>query len=89
MDISRWKSFKNNAFAYCVMPVYNGYTFQAVKPVHQTVLASNEIVGTKDIKSNYLISTHHQTVLPKDRFFTANSGTKVAVLLQGRSSTAN
>ena len=32
---------------------------------------------------------HHQSVLPKDRYFTATSGTKVEVLLKGRSSTAN
>ena len=31
---------------------------------------------------------HHQSVLPKDRSFTANSGTKAAVLPKGRSSTA-
>ena len=31
---------------------------------------------------------HHQSVLPKGRSFTANSGTKTAVLLKGRSSTA-
>ena len=29
------------------------------------------------------------SVLPKDRFFTANSGTKAAVLLKDRSFTAN
>ena len=32
---------------------------------------------------------HHQSVLPKDRSFTANSGTKAAVLNKGRSSTGN
>ena len=32
---------------------------------------------------------HHQSVLPKGRFFTANSGTKAAVLPKGRSSAAN
>ena len=32
---------------------------------------------------------HHQCFLPKSRSFTANSGTKAAVLLKGRSSTAN
>ena len=32
---------------------------------------------------------HHQSVLPKGRYFTANSGNKAAVLLKGRSSTAN
>ena len=42
----------------------------------------------------YTIGLHHhhhhdQSVLPKDRSFTANSGTKAAVLPKGRSSTAN
>ena len=32
---------------------------------------------------------HHQSVPPKGRCFTANSGTKAAVLLKGRSSTVN
>ena len=32
---------------------------------------------------------HHQSIQPKERSFTANSGTKAAVLLKGRSSTAN
>ena len=31
---------------------------------------------------------YHQSVLPKGRYFTANAGTKVAVLFKGRSSTA-
>ena len=31
----------------------------------------------------------HQIVLPKSRYFSANSGTKIAVLPKGRSSTAN
>ena len=32
---------------------------------------------------------YHQSVLPKSKTFTANSGTKAAVLLKGRSSTTN
>ena len=32
---------------------------------------------------------HHQSILPKGRSFTTNSGTKAAVLFKGRSSTAN
>ena len=36
-----------------------------------------------------LIYHHHQSVLTRDRSFTANSGTKAAVLPKGRSSTAN
>ena len=32
---------------------------------------------------------HHQSVLPKGRSFTENSGTKAAVMPKGRSSTAN
>ena len=32
---------------------------------------------------------HHQSILPKGRSFTSNSGTKAAVLFKGRSSTAN
>ena len=41
--------------------------------------------GQSNINSLY----HHQSVLPKDRSFTANSGTKAEVLLNGRSLTAN
>ena len=37
----------------------------------------------------YQMSFHHQCFLGKGRSFTANSGTKAAVLLKGRSSTAN
>ena len=36
-----------------------------------------------------LTLSHHQSVLPKGRSFTANTGNKVAVLSKGRSSTAN
>ena len=32
---------------------------------------------------------HHQSILPKGRYFIVNSGTNVAVLPKGRSSTAN
>ena len=37
----------------------------------------------------YIIIHHHLNVLPKGRFFTANSGTEVAVLSKGRASIAN
>ena len=43
-----------------------------------------------EIFDNYNpLCNHHHRVLPKGRSFTANSGTKAAVLLKGRSSTAN
>ena len=41
----------------------------------------------RTILGTYLIH-HHQSVLPKGRFFTANSGTKAAVLPKGRYSIA-
>ena len=41
-----------------------------------------------NIKNIFTIN-HHQSVLPKGRSFTENSGTKAAVLPKGRSSTAN
>ena len=46
-------------------------------------------ISFRDI--NFLINYHHhhQSVLPKGRSFTANSGTEAAVLPKGRSSTAN
>ena len=37
----------------------------------------------------YQVNHHHQNILPKGRSFTANSGTKAAVLVKGGSSTAN
>ena len=43
----------------------------------------------KLINLQKLLTYHHQSVLSKDRSFTANSGTKAAVLHKGRSSTAN
>ena len=37
----------------------------------------------------YLYHYHHQSVLPKGRYFAANLGAKTAVLPKGRSSTSN
>ena len=44
--------------------------------------------ATGEVKLRYSLY-NHQSVLPKDRIFTAKSGTKVAVLPKGRSSAAN
>ena len=47
------------------------FTLSILRTVHWTI---TRCVGM------YLISVHHQCVLPKDRFFTASAGTKAAVL---------
>ena len=55
----------------------------------QEGLIYRELWNQKSAFSSSIDDDHHQSVLPNDRSFTANAGTKVAVLSKGRSSTAN
>ena len=72
--------------------------FCRVKPLicDRNVTQNHEPRVSENIWIMYILSyitiinhLHHQNVLPKDRSFTVNSGTKAVVLPKDRSSTAN
>ena len=62
-------------FIYCEYPSIN--------------IALKHTILNLELLTLYIYNYLHQSVLPKGRPFTANSGTKAALLLKGRSSTAN